>query len=180
MNNQEIEKRYKVTSKALNSLDLSKYEKVGLTQAYLSNNSKDSKEVRVREIVKGKKASYVMTIKSEKSHGGTSRTEVEFDISKDIYDRVISNNLFVGNKLMKDRYKIPIENGLVAELDIFKGELEGLVVVEVEFENLEQADNFIPPKWFGSDITENTIYFAESLITKSYSDLVRLPILSGR
>lgn len=179
MNNQEIEKRYKVSAKALSSLDLSKYEKIGLTQAYLSNNSKDSQEVRVREVVKEDKSSYVMTIKSEKSHGGSTRTEIEFGIDKGVYEDVLVNKLFIGNKIIKDRYLIPLEKGLIAELDVFKGELKGLVLVEVEFKSHEEADKFTPPKWFGSDITENIIYCVESLITKSYRDLTRLPILNS-
>ena len=51
--------------------------------------------------------------------------------------------------IKKDRYKIPINDGLTVELDVFHGNLEGLVFAEVEFQNLEVAENFNKPEWLG-------------------------------
>ena len=49
---------------------------------------------------------------------------------------------------------IPLDTeNLKAELDIFEGRHEGLRIVEVEFENEEQANRFAPPAWFGEDVT---------------------------
>ena len=60
--------------------------------------------------------------------------------------------------ISKSRYKIPIENNLTAELDIFKGDLDSLKLVEVEFGSVEEANNFIPPEWFGEDVTTDGRY----------------------
>ena len=46
----------------------------------------------------------------------------------------------------------------IAELDIFKGDLDSLKLVEVEFCSVEEANNFIPPEWFGKDVTTDGRY----------------------
>lgn len=56
-------------------------------------------------------------------------------------------------RIQKDRYELPLEAGLIAELDIFHGELEGFIQVEVEFPDAETEQQFQPPIWFGADIT---------------------------
>ena len=40
-------------------------------------------------------------------------------------------------------------------MDIFKEHLEGLKMVEVEFDNEDQALNFVPPEWFGKDVSDD-------------------------
>lgn len=39
------------------------------------------------------------------------------------------------------------------ELDVFSGEYEGLMLAEVEFSSIEDAEHFAPPDWFGEDVT---------------------------
>ena len=51
-------------------------------------------------------------------------------------------------------------------MDLFEGDNEGLVVAEVEFKTLEDANKFIPPKWFSTDISENMEYRNKILATK--------------
>ena len=49
-------------------------------------------------------------------------------------------------------------SSLTAELDLFSGELAGLVILEVEFPSVEAAVSFTPPAWFGRDVTEDPAY----------------------
>ncbi len=42
---------------------------------------------------------------------------------------------------------------MVAELDRYEGRLAGLAVVEVEFPDREAAERFVPPAWFGDELT---------------------------
>ena len=64
-----------------------------------------------------------------------------------------------GNIISKVRYLIPINDGkLTAELDVFKGKFAGMLLVEVEFSSVEQADAFQKPDWFGEDVTYSKIY----------------------
>ena len=42
---------------------------------------------------------------------------------------------------------------LTIELDVFSGAYQGLILAEVEFPTLEEANQFIPPDWFSQDVT---------------------------
>ena len=33
-----------------------------------------------------------------------------------------------------------------------------MLLVEVEFESVEQANSFVPPEWFGDDVTNDKRY----------------------
>ncbi len=75
-----------------------------------------------------------------------------------------------GNIITKRRYLIPLENPsantpdyifagpLTIELDIFSGKFKGLQLAEVEFASVEDANAFLPPDWFGEDVTMNPAY----------------------
>jgi CYTH domain-containing protein len=60
--------------------------------------------------------------------------------------------------IAKTRVLISLENQLTAELDIYYGALEGLLTVEVEFENMADALAFTPPEWFGRDVSDVKAY----------------------
>ncbi len=76
--------------------------------------------------------------------------------------------------LEKLRYQIPLENNLIAELDVYQGQLAGLVVVEVEFPSQEAMDKFIPPSWFGYDITQEEFSANSFLAGKSFDKIKSL------
>lgn len=38
-------------------------------------------------------------------------------------------------------------------MDVFEEELAPLLLAEVEFDTREEADVFVPPLWFGEDVT---------------------------
>ena len=54
--------------------------------------------------------------------------------------------------ISKKRYEIP-HGAFTIELDIFEKDLEGLVVAEVEFDSVEEANEYVPPHWFGEEVT---------------------------
>lgn len=58
-----------------------------------------------------------------------------------------------GRRLRKRRHLVPLDGGLRGEVDVYRGELEGLAVVEVEFRSPEEAAAFEPPAWFGRELT---------------------------
>ena len=70
-----------------------------------------------------------------------------------------------GRIIEKTRYRFPVEGrpDLTAELDLFSGELEGLVILEVEFPSVEEAESFIPPAWFGKEVTNDPAYHNSAL-----------------
>ena len=109
----------------------------------------DRPEVRVRR--RGGRA--FLTVKSA---GGRVRVEEEIEIEPDRFERLWP--LTEGLRIEKTRYEIDAGDGLVIELDIYAGDLEGLVVAEVEFASEEAADGFAPPDWLGPDVTEDLRY----------------------
>lgn len=137
----EIERKFLVNYMP----NLNSYKYSYIKQGYISIQP----VLRVRQ----KDEKYMFTFKGK---GDIKREEIEKEITKEEFD-----NLWLkieGEPIIKKRYIIPLENGLIAELDIYEGNLEGFKNIEVEFDNLEQAKNFIPPNWFGKDITTDIKY----------------------
>ena len=67
------------------------------------------------------------------------------------------------NQDSRKRYLIPLTDKLTIELDIFEGDLAPLKLAEVEFETKEEAESFLPPKWFGKDVTFSSDYHNSTL-----------------
>jgi CYTH domain-containing protein len=63
-----------------------------------------------------------------------------------------------GRRLEKTRTEVPLPGGLVAEVDVFLGALAGLRYVEVEFDDEASARAFVPPAWFGREVTDDLRY----------------------
>ncbi len=138
--------------------DLSKFEKRHIQQGYIST----SPTIRVRKM----DDEYFLTVKGS---GNVSHDEFEINITKEKFNHLWEKVEF--NKIHKSRYLIPLENDLVAELDEYFGQLEGLLTVEVEFPSVEAANNFIPPSWFGKDVTEDSRYKNSSLSSRGLRGL---------
>ena len=96
-----------------------------------------------------------------KGKGHLAREEFELSLTKEDYDKLFLKT--EGTPVIKKRYLVPIDGGLTAELDIYEGELEGLMTTEVEFPSLEAAENFVAPDWFGKDVSEEKTYKNTSL-----------------
>jgi CYTH domain-containing protein len=84
------------------------------------------------------------------------RVEEEIEIDPDRFERLWA--LTEGLRIEKTRYEIDAEDGLVIELDVYTGDLDGLVTAEVEFASEEAADAFAVPDWLGPDVTEDLRY----------------------
>ena len=76
--------------------------------------------------------------------------------------------------LKKIRHVIPLSGGLLAELDVFSDELEGLTWVEVEFPSEESMNDFMPPDWFGREITEERWASSSWVAGRTYDDIKHL------
>jgi CYTH domain-containing protein len=62
-----------------------------------------------------------------------------------------------GRRLEKTRYRIEAA-GRRFDVDVYTGALSGLQVVEVEFGNERDAEAFVPPPWFGREVTGDDRY----------------------
>ena len=96
---------------------------------------------------------YILTYKSA---GRMAREEYTLPLTKEAYEHL--KGKADGIVLSKTRYLLPLPDGLTIELDVFDGTYEGLWLAEVEFESIEQAEAFVPPVWFGEDVTYSGKY----------------------
>jgi adenylate cyclase len=73
--------------------------------------------------------------------------------------------------LEKTRYYLGLPDGLTAELDVFGGPLKGLAMVEVEFPDEKTREAFVPPDWFGRDISQEAWSSNASLAGKTFRQI---------
>jgi CYTH domain-containing protein len=147
----EIERKFLV-DRVPDGLDA--YPSGEIEQGYLAIT--DDVEVRVRRY--GEQS--FLTVKSS---GDESRIEEEIEIEPRRFDALWP--LTDGRRLEKRRYKIPVSNGLTIELDFYEGRLSGLLTAEIEFKSLADASAFVPPDWFGRDVTDDPRYKNKRLAT---------------
>ena len=87
-----------------------------------------------------------------KSKGLLAREEYNLPLTGEAYAHLLEKA--DGIILSKRRYRKPIEGtDLTIEMDVFSGNYEGLILAEVEFPSIEAANTFVPPAWFGEDVT---------------------------
>jgi len=75
-----------------------------------------------------------------------------------------------GKRVRKIRYYYH-EDGIDYEIDVFKDDLVGLVVVDVEFSSNEDKAKFTPPSWILADVTQEKFIAGGMLCGKSYEDI---------
>ena len=123
-----------------------------ITQGYLVVSS-EGIEVRVRR----KDGKFFETIKTGT---GLKRGEIEIELSRKQFRSLWTATQ--GRRLEKVRYTLKWQRRKI-ELDVYKKELAGLKVAEVEFKSRKQASDFLPPPWFGKEITNDDQYKNASL-----------------
>ena len=154
----EIERKYLV--KYLPE-DLESYPHSLISQAYIST----SPVIRIRR--NGER--FILTVKSS---GLISREEYELLLTEEEYESL--KKKAEGNVIEKTRYKIPEKDGLTIELDIFHGIFDGLIYAEVEFPDMETAEQYTAPDFFGREVTGDGFYQNSSLSRMSEEDILRL------
>ena len=130
---------------------LGSYEYADIEQGYLLRGP----VVRVRRW----NNDYILTYKQKTRESGSKtivNIEEEFPLNKEGFYHLLEK--CDGNVIKKRRYLIPLYDGLTAELDVFDGNLKGLVFAEVEFKSVAQAEAFVLPEWFDKDVTEDKRY----------------------
>lgn len=161
----EIEKKYTITKIPDN---LEQFDKKEIEQGYLC----------VKPVVRIRKSNddYILTYKApyknleKKEEVAIVNNEIEMPLTSEAYIHLkekVDNNF-----ITKTRYLIPLQDGLVGELDVFHGLLDGLVFIEVEFSSEVEASRFNPPSWFKKDVSFEKKYKNNYLCKiNSYSEL---------
>ncbi len=149
----EIERKYLIKDINTLPINLKDYPHHEIEQAYLNTEP----VIRVRR----QDDAYYLTYKSK---GLMAREEYNLPLNKISYEHLLEKA--DGNILTKTRYEIPLNDHLTIELDIFHGKFKGLILAEVEFPSMEEAENFTPPEYFGEDVTFSTEYHNSTLSQK--------------
>jgi CYTH domain-containing protein len=118
-----------------------------ITQAYIFTH--DDKELRIRIV------DNVCTLSIKIGAGEISRIEFEYEIPIEEGQRLIELGSSKGS-IEKIRYIVPFE-GINWEIDIFKGENEGLMIAEIELDHPLQ--HFVKPPWLGNEVTDDRRYY---------------------
>ncbi len=147
----EIERKYLVARRP----DLDRVERIEIEQGYLALANGGGAEVRLRR----KAEELLLTVK-----GGSGRTRVEEEIGLDPEPFESLWPLTEGRRVVKTRHLISHGRHTI-ELDVYGGELEGLLVAEVEFPDQASAEQFEAPDWFGEEVTGERRYLNETLAT---------------
>lgn len=147
MKNIEIERKFLIPELPEN---LDQYDFHKIEQGYLSTHP----VVRIRK----QDDEYYLTYKSK---GLMMREEYNLPLTQESYEHLRPKA--DGILISKTRYKLPIEDDLMIELDIFDAPYEGLWLAEVEFPDEETANSFTPPAWFGEDVTNSSKYHNSTL-----------------
>ncbi len=145
----EIERKYLIKQSSI-PFDPVQYPCRHIEQGYLCTHP----VVRVRR----DNDDYFLTYKSK---GFLAREEYNLPLTPEAYTHL--KEKIDGHLITKDRYVIPLENDLYIELDFFSGYLAGLILAEVEFPDEETANAFLPPDWFGEDVTYSSQYHNSTL-----------------
>ena len=143
----EIERKFLIKKLPDN---LTSYKARKIEQAYLCTDP----VVRVRR----DNDDYYLTYKSK---GMIVREEYNLPLTKEAYGHLLAKA--DGKIITKTRYEIPEKDNLTIELDVFEGKFDGLLLAEVEFASEEEALGYIPPEWFGEDVSNSTKYHNSTL-----------------
>lgn len=125
-----------------------------IEQAYLCTNP----VVRVRR----QDEDYILTYKGS---GMMAREEYNLPLNKEAYEHLLTKA--DGAIISKKRYLIPLSEQLTIELDEFYKPMNDLLLAEVEFPSIEEANAFVPPAWFGEDVTFDAAYH-NSTMSRTY------------
>lgn len=111
---------------------------------------------------------YMITKKTPVKEGDASmQTEETIVLSEAEYESLRGAD---GKHVSKTRYYVPY-NDLTAEIDVFSGELSGLVVVDFEFTSEAEKLAFVPPAFCGPDVTQEGFIAGGLLAGRSYADI---------
>ncbi|MBE5932257.1 MAG: CYTH domain-containing protein [Lachnospiraceae bacterium] len=169
----EIERKFLIN---IDAFDLSKHDYVEIQQAYIST----SPVIRVRKkasfFAKGNENTvqeYILTVKSK---GMLSRQEFELELTSNDYNNLLAKA--EGNVITKRRYIIPLENGLILELDFFKDLFQGLVMGEIEFPDEDTAKKYNLPDFIIREVTFDKRYHNSNMSTMPQEEISDLIVLS--
>lgn len=110
---------------------------------------------------------YFMTKKTVVSDDASEQVEQTIELSLREYEALSSCS---NKRVEKRRYYAKID-GHNAEVDVFYGDLAGLVLVEFEFANAREKDEFVMPDGMLADVTPEEFIAGGMLAGKRYEEI---------
>ncbi|WP_204366824.1 CYTH domain-containing protein [Mycobacterium sp. UM_CSW] len=161
----EVERKFLINPKQVPADLRDRVEReLALKQGYIAVAA-DGSELRIRST---NAEGFELTVKSS---GDMVRGESNIEITPEMFAALWPKT--EGARVEKTRLQIPYGPQTI-EVDIYDGELEGLVVAEVEFHGNEElgvsperhAEDFVPPDWFDKEVTFDKAYKNKNLATR--------------
>ena len=90
-----------------------------------------------------------------------------------------SLSMFDANEIRKNRYKFQYE-GREFAVDMFLGDLFGLVLAEVSFENDDELESFPKPAFAIADVTNHELFTGGRLSQLTFEDIRREIVRDGQ
>lgn len=87
-------------------------------------------------------------------------------------------SIFEANEIRKNRYRFEFE-GREFSVDMFLGDLFGLVLAEVSFETDEEMDGFAKPPFAITEVTNNELFSGGKLSELTFEDIRKEIVQSG-
>ncbi len=154
----EIEKKYLVRRIPEH---LEEYDHSWMEQGYLNQKP----VIRIRKTDE----KYCFTYKSKRESLCAAPVcvnhEVELPLTKEAYEHL--REKIDGCMIEKTRYRIRYGSYTI-ELDVFHGKYEGMLLAEVEFPTEQEAQAFVPPDWFGENVSGDYRYTNASLALSGF------------
>lgn len=144
----EIERKFLLSTADLSFLKA--YPGTTIVQGYLHESGMTS---RVR--IAGDEA--FLTLKGKAQ--GLVRDEYEYPIPRADAEEILMKHA-IGKLIYKTRYAIPA-GAHTWEVDVFEGDLKGLVIAEIELAGAAEA--FQKPRWVGTEVSHDKAYTNKNL-----------------
>lgn len=143
--------------------DISKAERKEVFDCYIPKNSSHP-VLRIRK--NGEK--FCITKKKPLNENVTMFDEETIHVDQEEFNVLSQLN---GKKLRKYRYNYPFSKNIVCEIDVFLDDLQGLCLVDFEFENEEALQSFVPPSFCSVEVTDKEYVAGGYLCGKRYENI---------
>lgn len=163
------------------------YEKTYLLRS-LPEGIKNAKYVLIRDVyipdtdrhphlrLRQKDDLYVITKKCPVTGADSSKQyEHTIELTKDEFDALAACSR---KDFVKRRYFMNLA-GRSAEIDIYQEKLQGLAVIDFEFDNEDEKDEFMTPDFVLADVTQDEAVAGGYLAGKSIEDIMPLLLKYG-
>lgn len=106
-----------------------------------------------------------------KGNDSSEQSEKTIPLTKEEFEELA---VLKGKRFRKIRHYCPLANNIRMELDVYLDNLEGLVVVDFEFDSVEEKDKFSMPDFCLADVTQEKAFAGGILAGKKYSDIEQI------